>query len=132
MPTASYPGQKYGLPQNGPSSVATFGRRIVAFVIDALIAAAITWIFTAPEPPQNWSLITFFVLYTAGSAFIGRTPGMALTRIRLAGNREGKQLGLWRAALRTVLVMLLVPAVVTDSDRRGLHDRAVGTTVVND
>jgi len=132
MPTASYPGEKYGLPQDGPSSVATFGRRTLAFLIDALVAGVITWIFTAPDLPQNWSLITFFVVYTTASAFAGRTPGMAVTHIRLAGDREGKQLGLWRAAVRTLLLMLLIPAVVTDSDRRGLHDRAVGTTVVND
>ncbi len=132
MPTTSYPGQKLGLPQEGPSSVASFGRRAAAFVIDALIAAAITWIFTVPNLPQNWSLLTFFVIYTLSSALLGRTPGMAAMRIRLAGDREGKRLGVWRAAVRTVLTMLLVPALISDRDRRGLHDKAVGTTVVSD
>lgn len=132
MPTTSYPGQKLGLPQEGPSSVASFGRRAAAFVIDALIAAAITWIFTVPNLPQNWSLLTFFVIYTLASALLGRTPGMAAMRIRLAGDREGKRLGVWRAAVRTVLTMLLVPALISDRDRRGLHDKAVGTTVVSD
>jgi len=32
--------------------------------------------------------------------------------------------------LRTVLLAALVPAVVWDRDRRGLHDRAAGTVVV--
>ncbi|PRZ41328.1 putative RDD family membrane protein YckC [Antricoccus suffuscus] len=132
MPTTPYPGQNLGLPQEGPTSVATYGRRVGAFVIDAVIAGAITWIFTVPDLPQNWSLLTFFVIYTLSSAFLGRTPGMMATRIRLATDREGKQLGLWRAAVRTVLTMIVVPAVISDGDRRGLHDKAVGTTVVND
>lgn len=132
MPTTPYPGQKLGLPEEGPTSVATYGRRVAAFVIDALIAAAVTWIFTVPEPPKNWSLLTFFVMYTLSSAFLGRTPGMAAMRIRLAADREGKALGLWRAAVRTVLTMVVVPAVISDGDRRGLHDKAVGTTVVSD
>ena len=132
MPTTPYPGQKLGLPQEGPASVATYGRRVAAFVIDALIAAAITWIFTVPELPQNWSLLTFFVVCTLSSALLGCTPGMAAMRIRLAGDREGKRLGLWRAAVRTALTMVVIPAVISDSDRRGLHDKAVGTTVVSD
>lgn len=132
MPTTPYPGQKIGLPQEGPSSIASYGRRVAAFVIDALISAAITWIFTVPNLPQNWSLLTFFVIYTLSSAFLGRTPGMAIMRIRLATDREGKQLGLWRAAVRTVLTMIVIPAVISDLDRRGLHDKAVGTTVISD
>lgn len=132
MPPTPYPGQKLGLPEAGPASVATYGRRVAAFVIDALIAAAITWIFTVPEPPRNWSLLTFFVMCTLSSALLGRTPGMAAMRIRLASNREGKRLGLWRAAARTVLTMVVIPAVISDGDRRGLHDKAVGTTVVSD
>ena len=33
-------------------------------------------------------------------------------------------------ALRTALLLLLVPALITDRDGRGLHDRAAGTVVV--
>jgi hypothetical protein len=38
--------------------------------------------------------------------------------------------GLPRALLRTVLLFFLVPAVITDTDRRGLHDRATGVIVL--
>jgi uncharacterized RDD family membrane protein YckC len=34
------------------------------------------------------------------------------------------------AALRTALLMLLIPALISDRDGRGLHDRAAGTVVV--
>ena len=132
MPTASYPGQRLGLPAEGPASVATYGRRAAAFVIDAVLAGAITWIFTVPDFPKNWSLLTFFVMYTLSLAFVGRTPGMASMKIRLASERAGKPIGLWRGAVRTVLTMVVIPALISDADGRGLHDKAVGTTVVND
>ena len=38
--------------------------------------------------------------------------------------------GLLRAAARTALLLLVVPAVVQDGDGRGLHDRAAGTVIV--
>jgi hypothetical protein len=41
----------------------------------------------------------------------------------------GGRLSLWRVALRTLLICLVIPAVVYDSDGRGLHDRIVGSRV---
>ena len=38
--------------------------------------------------------------------------------------------GLLRAAVRTGLLLLVVPAVVQDGDGRSLHDRAAGTVIV--
>jgi len=39
-------------------------------------------------------------------------------------------IGVWRPALRTVLLCLAVPAVIWDTDQRGLHDRLSGTVLV--
>jgi uncharacterized RDD family membrane protein YckC len=44
---------------------------------------------------------------------------------------DGRPPGLWRAALRTALLLLLVPALVWDRDGRGLHDKAAGTVLVH-
>lgn len=126
-----YPGVNLGLPRSGLGSVATYGSRFLALVVDCLLAGAITWAFTAPEAPRNWSLITLFVLYTGTTATIGRTPGMMLAGIGLASEVEGRPLGLLKAAARTALLMLLIPAVVVDQNRRGLHDKVAGTIVVN-
>lgn len=131
MTEVEYPGAGLGLPRTGAASVATIGARFGALVIDCLIAGALTWIFTAPELPRNWSLLTLFLLYTLSTAFFGRTPGMTFVGIGLASEVEGQRLGLAKAALRTLLLMLLIPAVILDQDRRGLHDKAAGTVVVN-
>ena len=126
-----YPGVTLGLPRAGLGSAASYGSRFLALVIDCLLSGAITWAFTAPAAPRNWSLITLFVLYTGTTAIIGRTPGMMLAGIGLASEVEGKRLGLLKAATRTALLMLLVPAVIVDQNRRGLHDKVAGTIVVN-
>lgn len=127
-----YPGERLGLPETGPSSVAPWGRRSGAFLLDVVISAALTVPFTLPNAPKNWALVTFAVLYIGTSAFLGRTPGMMATHLRLASDRPGRRLGLIRAVVRTVLLMVLIPAIISNSDRRGLHDRCSGTTVVTD
>jgi hypothetical protein len=43
---------------------------------------------------------------------------------------DGRPLGVVRAALRTVLLLLLVPALIWDRDGRGLHDKAADSVVV--
>jgi hypothetical protein len=50
----------------------------------------------------------------------------------LAHPRPGARLALWRAVVRTGLLVLLVPALIVDADGRGLHDRLTGTAVVRD
>lgn len=131
MAEVEYPGADLGLPRTGMASVATIGSRVGALLIDCLIAGAVTWVFTAPELPRNWSLLSFFVIYTVSTAFFGRTPGMTFVGVGLASKVEGQRLGLPKAAIRTILLMLLIPAIILDQDRRGLHDKAAGTTVVN-
>ncbi len=50
--------------------------------------------------------------------------GMRLVRL------DGGWVGLWRPVLRTILLILVIPAVIWDADRRGLHDKLLGTVVV--
>jgi uncharacterized RDD family membrane protein YckC len=57
---------------------------------------------------------------------------MRLTGLRIAHPRPGERLALWRAVVRTALLMLLVPALLVDADGRGLHDRLTDTAVVHE
>ena len=125
-------GASLGLPADGPGSLATFTSRTGAFVVDAIAAALVAGLFTAPDLPGNWSLLSFGVLTVAFLAVAGQTPGMRLLGLRLAHSRPGQRLALWRAVVRTGLLILLVPALLVDADGRGLHDRLTGTAVVRD
>ena len=125
-------GASLGLPAEGTGSLATFGSRVGAFFVDAIGAALIAGLFTAPDLPGNWSLLPFGLLYVATLVLFGQTPGMRLLGLRLAHPRPGERLAVWRAVVRTALLMLLVPALVVDADGRGLHDRLTDTAVVRD
>ncbi len=123
-------GASLGLPPSGPGSLASFGTRVVAYAVDAIAAALVAGLFTAPSPPGNWSLLSFTIITVGTLAVFGQTPGMRLLGLRLAHPRQGERLALWRAVVRTALLCLLVPALVVDADGRGLHDRLTDTAVV--
>lgn len=124
-------GASLGLPADGPGALAGFQRRAAAFVVDIVVAALVAGVFTAPELPRNWSLVAFVLLTVVSLVVAGQTPGMRLLGMQLAHPREGQRVALWRAVVRTALLVLLVPALVVDADGRGLHDRATGTAVVD-
>jgi uncharacterized RDD family membrane protein YckC len=125
-------GASLGLPESGPGSLASFGTRVVAYLVDAVLSAVVAFLVTAPDPPGNWSLLPFGLIYVVTLVAFGQTPGMRLLGLRLAHPREGERLALWRAVVRTALLMLLLPALVVDADGRGLHDRLTDTAVVRD
>jgi uncharacterized RDD family membrane protein YckC len=105
---------------------------MAAFALDALLSFLVAGLFTAPQLPRLWSLLAFGCEYVFFAATFGQTPGMALLRLGLARVETGEPVraGIGRVALRTLLLILLVPAVVIDSDGRGLHDRVTGTAVI--
>jgi uncharacterized RDD family membrane protein YckC len=125
-------GASLGLPVTGRGSLATFGSRVGAFLIDALASSLIAGIFTAPHLPESWSVLALAVIYVFSLVIFGQTPGMRLLGLRLAHPRQGQRLAIWRAVVRTALLFLLVPALVVDADGRGLHDRLTATAVVRD
>ena len=125
-------GAALGLPADGPGSLATFGSRVSAFLVDAIASALVAGLFTAPALPGNGSLVAFGLITVATLVVFGQTPGMRLLGLRLAHPEAGQRLALWRAVVRTGLLVLLVPALVVDADGRGLHDRLTSTAVVQD
>lgn len=110
--------------------MAAFGVRAGGFVLDCLAAALVAGLFTAPELPRNWSLLSFAVLYAGGTVLAGQTLGMRLVGLRLARAGGPGRIGPVPAVVRTALVMLVVPALIRDADGRGWHDRLSGTAVV--
>ena len=125
-------GASLGLPAEGPGSLASFGSRIGAFLVDALGSALIAGLFTAPGLPGNWALAAFAAVTVLTLVAFGQTPGMRLVGLRLAHPRPGQRLAVWRAVVRTALLCLLVPALLVNADGRGLHDRLTDTAVVRE
>ncbi|MBB2911928.1 putative RDD family membrane protein YckC [Streptosporangium becharense] len=127
-----YPGERLGLPQEGSGSVAGFGRRIGAVLVDWLIC---TWAITqgllrldpTREPWVPVLILAAEYLLLVGT--MGMTFGMRLFGVRVAA-LDGGQPRFVPVLVRTFLLCLAVPALIWDRDQRGLHDRAANTVVV--
>jgi uncharacterized RDD family membrane protein YckC len=122
----AYPGEKFGLPREGPRSVAGLGRRLVALLIDWLVCELIA---LAVFRSQYWTLPIFAVETYLLTAMTGLTLGKRLVGIRVA-RLDGKPVGFLWALVRTLLLLTVIPPLVADRDLRGLHDRAAHTIVV--
>ena len=129
-----YPGRRLGMPQEGPGSLARFGRRLVAVFIDwtmcQLVAYAAFGVTLGQGSGGSWAPLVIFavenlvLLLTLGSTFGQRLLGIQL--VSLGGGRAS----VVQVLLRTVLLCLAVPALIWDRDQRGLHDKAATTVLV--
>lgn len=113
---------------------AGFGRRIGAILIDwiASTLVALVWLGAGSYATQEFSLTTlgiFFGEITLLTWLTGGSFGQRVTGIRVV-SVDGGRVSLPRLALRTALICLVIPAVVYDSDGRGLQDRAARSIVV--
>jgi hypothetical protein len=124
---SEWPGRHFGLPATGPRSIARFRRRLAAFAIDAALVALISYAFFGYE---RWaSLAVFAALQTVFLVLVSGSIGHLLLGMRVVPLKPG-WIGIWRPVVRTLLLSLLVPALITDRDGRGLHDRLAGTVLV--
>lgn len=130
-------GRRLGLPPEGSGAVATTGSRAAAFLLDIVVAGLIGGLVNVlvndPTPGQrafaaNGAFALEVVLLTA---LTGQSIGMRVLGIRVARLADlDAPPGFLPAAVRTALLMLLLPALVLDGDGRGLHDKAAGTVVL--
>lgn len=133
-PTQDFRGQRLGLPEDGAGSLAGWGRRLLALLIDWIACLLLVRLFLPAieygTVASSMTTMGFFLaeltLFTwvAGASFGQRVLGLAVVRL------DGVRLGPFGAFLRSVLICLLVPPLVWDRDGRGLHDRWLGTAVV--
>lgn len=124
--TEGYPGQRLGLPERGPESVASMPRRLAALFIDWLLSMVIAYWLTKS---QFWTIAVFAVEVYILTALGGSTVGKRLVGIRTV-RIGGGPIGFGWALVRTALLLAVVPPLLTDRDLRGLHDRASNTIVV--
>jgi uncharacterized RDD family membrane protein YckC len=124
--TSQYPGERLGLPQSGPGSVAGIGRRLGALMIDWLMCTAIA---LAAFHNQYFTIVVFAVEIYVLVALTGFTVGKRLLSLRVV-RLDGKPVGLLWSLVRTILFLAVVPPLVFDQDQRGLHDKAANTAVI--
>lgn len=126
-PSGEYPGQRLGLAEQGPGSLAPLGRRVLALAIDWTLCLVIANAVFSRNP---WGPLGVFALENVALVgTIGTTIGHRLLRLRVV-RLGGGAAGIVRASARTVLLCAAIPAAVWDADGRGLHDRLAGTVIL--
>lgn len=123
----TYPGERLGLPAEGPGSLARPGRRIAALAIDWACAVVVSIAFFSYD--SFATLAVFAIVQLLFLPTLGGSPGHRLLGMRLQ-LVQGGWVGLWRPIVRTLLLVLVIPAVIWDADQRGLHDKAAGTVLL--
>ncbi len=126
-PSSDWPGQRLGLPERGPRSVARLGRRIAALAIDWAIAVALSAAFFAYD--SIVTLLIFVGLQVLFTIVINASIGHVVLGMRVVP-MAGGLLGVWRPLVRALLIALVIPALLFDENHRGLHDRAAGTILL--
>lgn len=125
-----------GLPVSGPGSPAGWGRRIAALLVDWILANALAFAAVGlqvwdPATGRTWiPLLCWFGLVVVSTAASGASLGQRALRLRVV-RLDRRRVGVPRALLRTALIALVIPPLISTRQGRGLHDLAAGTAAVN-
>jgi uncharacterized RDD family membrane protein YckC len=131
----SYAGQRLGLPEEGTGSVASWSRRIVALFVDWFASILVAGAVVGPEvlSSRGWEawvpMLVFLLEGTVLTPLAGGSFGQLLLRVAVM-RLDRRPVSLLVALLRTLLICLVVPPVIYNRDRRGLHDLAARTVTV--
>ncbi len=110
--------------------VPSLARRFGALMVDWMLAALLSMGFFAdPRVDPLPAMLIFIVAYAFFVGLFTQTPGMWVARLRCVSVADGRPIGLARAALRGLLRYLVVPVLIMDGQRRGLHDRLARSTI---
>lgn len=106
------------------------GRRFLALTLDWLMSWAVgSLVFDQGQGRPFWLMLVFFSEIVILTWLTGASAGQRILGLSVRTFPEGAPLPLMRIVVRTLLILLVIPAVVFDSEGRGLHDRIVRSAV---
>jgi hypothetical protein len=112
-------------------SIPSIFKRFAALFVDWILCLLLSGLFVGNLWTATWEppaiLIAEYALFIG---VFGQTVGMRLTRIRCVDVSDGGPIGIPRAALRGLLLCLVIPGLIMDRERRGLHDKAARSVIV--
>jgi uncharacterized RDD family membrane protein YckC len=121
-------------PESGAGSVASFGARLLAFLVDAALCVVLAIVTGNGPGSSRYGIVVYAAFLLVELLFVtlaGQTPGMRVAGVVVvrAGDNGKPQLR-W-VLVRTLLLAAVVPAVIPDRKTgRWLHDRASGLATV--
>lgn len=142
---SAYPGYGLGLPASGPGSVAPLSRRFIAIAIDWGLCQLAVWLLMGGQfgtgaaasfaPLAIFALENVLMVSVLGYTVGHRIMGMAVVRLTpddpsLPSAWLAHTPGLRSGLVRAALLCLALPALFSDGEGRGYHDRAAGTVIL--
>lgn len=129
-----YPGAELGLPPRGPASLASLLPRALAAVIDWMLCQLIViGLFDVSVSEGGTSALAplglFLLMHLLLVGTIGTTIGHKIVGIEVRA-QDGGSITPKQTVIRTLMVGLFFPAILTANDGRGLHDKAAGAMTI--
>jgi len=103
------------------------GRRLLGVTLDWGLAVAASVIFFDYNPVAT--SVIFVLLQLIFIPTLGGSIGHRIVGLRVVPVMSG-WVGPWRGLVRSVLLGIVLPALVWDSDQRGFHDKIAGTVLI--
>jgi uncharacterized RDD family membrane protein YckC len=120
-----------------PFETASWGRRILAFVLDGAISAVAVIAVMGiddylDDPSARWWVLTVWLMETTAMTWLGGgSLGKLFTGLCVVpASGPLRRVNPARILGRQVLVALVIPPLVFKPDGRGLHDLFAGTATV--
>jgi uncharacterized RDD family membrane protein YckC len=111
-------------------------KRILALIIDW--ASAILVVQVIPNAPeygtQRNSLLTLIIFGLEVMLFtwlMGSSFGQRIVGLRVKDFTNDSNPSFFQSVVRTLLILVIIPPLLADSDGRGLHDRLAKTKITN-
>ncbi|WP_117215198.1 RDD family protein [Allorhizocola rhizosphaerae] len=101
----------------------TLARRFGALLVDWILCLLVSGLFARPLTDGWAPVVVLIAEYAFFVGIFGQTPGMKLARFTCMSASTGLPVGIPRAALRGLLLALVIPALL------GAHDRIAGTVL---
>lgn len=129
-----HPGGRLGLPADGPGSVASWSRRLAALAVDWVASMLVALLFLGEavmgQGSEAWApMAVFWAEKSLLTVLLSGSFGQLVLRLVVV-RIDDRPVNLLQAMLRSALVCLVVPPLITNRDRRGLHDLVVGTVTL--
>jgi uncharacterized RDD family membrane protein YckC len=108
---------------------------VLALVIDWIASLLVATGLTAGAAmtSHGWEawlpMMVFLVEASVLTPLVGGSFGQVLTRLAVV-RLDGRPVSLLAAVLRTALICVVVPPLIYNPDRRGLHDLVTGTLTI--
>jgi uncharacterized RDD family membrane protein YckC len=112
-------------------TVPSIAKRFGALFVDWMLCLLVSGFFVTDLRTATWQpLVVLIGVYAFFAGVFTQTPGMRVAKIRCVDVADGGRIGILRGAIRGALLCLVIPGLLMDKDRRGLHDRVARSVIV--